>query len=163
MIKYNLVCGNAHEFESWFPDSDGFDAQARRGLVACPECNSVQVRKAIMSPSVARRDRPTSSSPQAVPVATEEPSAAQTKAPQPVVLLDERQMALQAVLRHLHAEVMKQTDDVGRKFPEEARRMHEGDIPHRSIRGEASLQEAKDLMEEGIEIMPVPRLPDDWN
>lgn len=157
MIKYSLVCENAHEFESWFADSDGFETQARRGLVTCPECHTAKVQKAIMSPSVARRDGPTRSAPQDSTVVVD------SNEPQPIALLDERQLALKAMLRHVHGEIVRRTEDVGRQFPEEARRMHEGDLPHRSIRGEASLQEAKELLEDGIEIMPVPRLPDDWN
>jgi len=154
MIKYSLVCDNAHEFESWFPDSGAYESQAKRGLVACPECGSIRNSKAIMAPSVARRDRQVRAEP--VPPAAEAP-------PQPVALIDERQKMLRAMLRELHAKVVENTDDVGSRFPETARRMHEGEIPARSIRGEASLEEARLLVEDGIDIMPMPQLPDELN
>jgi hypothetical protein len=107
-----------------------------------------------MAPSVARRDRQVRAEP--VPPAAEAP-------PQPVALIDERQKMLRAMLRELHAKVVENTDDVGSRFPETARRMHEGEIPARSIRGEASLEEARLLVEDGIDIMPMPQLPDELN
>jgi hypothetical protein len=154
MIKYALVCDNAHEFESWFPDSAAYESQARRGLVACPECGSIRSSKAIMAPSVARRDRQARAEP-AQPAAE--------AAPQPVALIDERQKMLRAMLRELHAKILENTDDVGSRFPETARRMHEGEIPARSIRGEASLEEARLLVEDGIDVLPMPPLPDEFN
>ncbi len=155
MIKYALVCDNAHDFESWFADSGAFETQAKRGLVACPQCNSIKVGKAIMAPSVARRDR-------AAP-AIVEPPAAEPPAAQPVAVVDEKHQALRAMLRELRARIVENTDDVGAQFPDEARRMHLGEVPHRSIRGEASWDEARALVEEGIEIMPLPRLPEEFN
>src|SRR5579871_2395548 len=136
MIKYALVCDNAHEFESWFPDSAAYDSQAKRGMVACPECGSIHSSKAIMAPSIARRDRQAQDRP--VPAAPAKPPA--DGPPQSVALIDERQKMLRAMMRELRAKIMENTDDVGSRFPEQARRMHEGDIPARSIRGEASLE-----------------------
>jgi hypothetical protein len=155
MIKYALVCENSHEFESWFPDSAAYDSQSKRGLVACPECGSVRNGKAIMAPSVARRDR------QLVQAEPSPPPA--EGAPQPVALIDERQKMLRAMMRELRSKIMENTDDVGSRFPEQARRMHEGEIPARSIRGEATLEEARLLVEDGIDIMPMPHLPDELN
>ena len=80
-----------------------------------------------------------------------------------MTLLDERQTALRAMMQHLHRKIVENTDDVGRRFPEEARRMHDGDIPHREIRGQATIDEARSLLEDGIMILPLPELPDGLN
>lgn len=152
MIKYALVCDRAHDFESWFPDSVAYETQLKRGLVTCPDCGSIKVGKALMAPSIARQGKP------AAP-----PPAADRPPPRPVALLDERQQKLRAMMRELRVKLIENTDDVGARFPVEARRMHEGDIPHRSIRGEASLEDARALVEDGVAIMPVPRLPEEWN
>jgi hypothetical protein len=141
MIKYSLVCDKAHAFESWFPDSDSYDAQARRGLVACPECGSIHVQKAMMAPAVAGRA--------STPEATGE-----------VALLDERHAKLREVARAVRRQIIANTEDVGRKFPEEARAMHEGEMPTRSIRGEATPEEARSLLEDGVGVLPLPALPD---
>jgi hypothetical protein len=142
MIKYALVCEKEHEFESWFPDSNSYDVQARRGLIACPECNSTRVSKAIMAPAIAGARKP--------------PAA-------PVALLDERQQRLRDLARHLRKEILANTDDVGAKFPEEARAIHDGEAPARSIRGQATLDEARALIEEGVGVLPLPFLPEEFN
>src|SRR5258708_1350915 len=103
MIKYALVCDNAHEFESWFPDSAAYESQAKRGLVACPDCGSVRNSKAIMAPSVARRDR-------AAPTAPVEAAAVADPAPRPVAIVDERQQMLRAMVRELHLKILENTD-----------------------------------------------------
>ena len=145
MIKYALVCDQSHRFDSWFPDSDGFDSQARRGFVTCPECHSVKVRKAIMAPSIAiRRGEP-----------------AVEAAPETVALPDERETAMRAMMRKIRSHIADTADDVGPRFPEQARAMHDGDIEPRAIVGQATLEEARDLIEDGIAIMPVPILPED--
>jgi hypothetical protein len=157
MIKYALICDSAHEFDSWFNDSASFDKQAKRRLVSCPVCQSTKVSKAVMAPRIARPALPP-----AEPAAPAEPAPAGAKA-QPVALLDEREKMLREAIRRLRQMIEANTDDVGRGFSEEARRMHHGEIPPRSIRGQASLEEARALVEEGIEVMPVPRLPDERN
>jgi hypothetical protein len=160
MIKYALVCEAGHEFESWFPNSDAYDKQAKRGLVSCPVCNSAKVSKAIMAPQVARKDRDPAvidASSANVLSATQQPST------QPMALLDERAVALREAVRELRAKIIENSVDVGEKFPEEARKMHDGDAPARSIHGKASLAEAQELIEEGIPLMPIPDLPDDRN
>ena len=150
MIRYALVCDQAHEFESWFPGAAAYDQQVKRGLVTCPICNSSGVTKAIMSPNVARKDRE---------------AAAEAPAPQPqqVALIDEKMQALRAMMREMRAKILESTTDVGAAFPEEARKIHEGETEARPIRGEASWEEASALIEDGIEIMPIPRLPDERN
>jgi hypothetical protein len=158
MIAYTLACSSGHEFESWFASSAAFDEQKKRRLVACPICGSAKVEKAIMAPSVARTDRSPS------PAASEAPASASTPQPaQPHALLGERERQLRDVIRTLRKHVAENADYVGRSFPEEARQMHNGEIERRSIWGEASVEEAKALAEEGVEVHPLPMLPDDRN
>jgi hypothetical protein len=151
MIRYALVCDVAHEFESWFASADAYDQQIKRGLVACPVCNTTRVVKAIMSPNVARRDR------EAAP----EPVAA--TAPQQVALLDPQAQVLRELIREVRAKILESTTDVGAAFPEEARKIHDGEAEARPIRGEASWEEARALVEDGVEIMPIPPLPEERN
>ena len=155
MIKYSLVCDAAHEFESWFPGSESYEEQARRGFVECPHCQSTKVSKAIMAPNVARKDRDAAPAEPATP--------APPAAPQPVALLDEKQQHLRAMIRDLHEKIVASSDDVGESFPEEARKMHEGETPARSIRGKASFEEARALLEDGIPVLPIPDLPEERN
>jgi hypothetical protein len=149
MIKYALSCEKDHSFESWFPDSASYDAQVRRGLIACPDCGSTRVSKAIMAPAIV--------SGQKAPRPHDEKPAA------PVALLDERQQRLRELTRHLRQEIIANTDDVGAKFPEEARAIHDGDAPARSIRGQATPEEARALIEEGVGVLPLPFLPEEFN
>ncbi len=156
MIKYALACEQAHEFESWFPSSDAFETQRKRGFVTCPVCDSPKVEKQIMAPALARRDRDP-----APPVAAA-PEAAPAEA-QPVAILSEREQQLRAMLKALREHVAKTAENVGGRFADEARKMHYGETEHRSIYGEAKLEDAQALWEEGIEIHPLPILPDDRN
>jgi hypothetical protein len=148
MIKYALSCEKAHSFESWFPSSDSYDVQARRGLIACPDCGSTRVSKAIMAPAIVgeQKKRPRQEAPAA-----------------PVALLDERQQRLREMARQLRQEIIANSDDVGTKFPEEARAIHDGDAPARSIRGQATPEEARALIEDGVGVMPLPFLPEEFN
>jgi hypothetical protein len=148
MIKYALACEQAHEFESWFPSSEAFETQRKRGFVTCPFCDSAKVEKQIMAPSVARTDKtPKAPAPE----------------PQPVAVLSERERELRAALRALREHVMKNAENVGKDFVEEARKMHYGEAEERSIYGEADLAEARALLEEGIDVLPLPIVPDDRN
>ncbi|MFL5020988.1 MAG: DUF1178 family protein [Microvirga sp.] len=148
MIKYALACEQAHEFESWFPSSEAFETQRKRGYVTCPYCNSAKVEKQIMAPSVARTDK----APKAL-----------TPEVQPVAVLSERERELRAALRALREHVLKNAEDVGKGFVEEARKMYYGETEERSIYGEADLAEAQALLEEGIDVLPLPVVPDDRN
>ena len=169
MIKYSLVCESAHGFESWFPDSASYDTQVKRGLVECPTCQSKQISKALMAPAVStsRRKEAHREAMQAAAVAEAAPAPAAAAVPpapqQPVALLDERQQAVRAMIRELHDKLTENSTDVGSSFPEEARRMHDGETPQRSIHGQATFEEAKALVEEGIPVLPLPVLPDDRN
>ncbi len=156
MIKYALVCENGHDFESWFSNSDAYDTQAKRGFVECPHCASTKVHKALMAPAVSTSKRRARNEAVAQSPATPD-------APQPVAILDEKQLALREAIRELHAKITENTVDVGAQFSEEARRMHDGEVPHRAIRGEATLAQAKELWDEGIPVLPVPSLPDGRN
>lgn len=159
MIKYALICEQAHEFESWFATSASFEEQARRGFVSCPVCNSIKVERAIMAPHVARTDRGKTMietpAPSAGPaVATAAPEAA------PVALMGEKEIALRQMLAELHRQVAENAEHVGPRFAEEALKIHHGESDSRAIYGEASLEDARMLHEEGVEFMPLPRLPD---
>ena len=148
MIKYALVCEKGHEFESWFPSAAAYDEQARHGLVACPECSSKRVAKAIMAPAV-------------VGAAHANPAAAE--APTEVALLDGRQRALREAVRALRREIEANTDNVGTQFAELARSMHLGETAERAIRGQATGAEVKALLEEGVGVLPLPAAPDELN
>jgi hypothetical protein len=150
VIRYALCCEAGHTFESWFSNSTAFDRQAARGLVTCPLCGSAKVEKAIMAPSLGGgREAP------ATPAAEPEKT--------PVAIVSKEEVELRKKLKELRDHIVKSADYVGEKFPEEARRMHYGEIEHRSIYGEASPESAKSLAEEGIEFHPLPRLPDERN
>jgi hypothetical protein len=141
VILYRLVCAEGHEFESWFRDSAAYDSQIAQGAVSCPFCHTTQVSKAIMAPHVARGGRESEG--------------------RPVALLDESHAALRQMIRELREKIAASTEDVGEKFPNEARRMQDGASETRAIRGRASLEKAKALLDEGIEILPIPGLPDE--
>ncbi len=156
MIRYALACDQGHAFESWFPSGAAYEEQAQRGLVSCPACGSAKVGKQLMAPSIARRDREAAQ----VPALAEPPPAADTA---PVALLSERERQLRAMLREIRDHVTKNAEHVGARFVEEARKMHYGETEHRSIYGEASLDEARALLEEGVDVQPLPMIADDRN
>jgi hypothetical protein len=148
VIRYTLRCEAGHTFESWFNNSAAFDRQAARGLVACPLCGSAKVEKAIMAPAL-------SGGREVAPPAEPEKS--------PVALVSKEEVEVRKKLKELREHIVQNADYVGEKFPEEARRMHYGEIEHRSIYGEASPDAARSLADEGIEFHPLPRLPDERN
>ena len=156
MIRYTLVCEKGHTFESWFADSAGYEKQAKRKLIACPSCASTKVAKAIMAPNLGatRKSRKK---------AAEAPSAETLPATAPVAMLSPQERELRQKLREIRDHLTQNAENVGRKFPQEARKMHYGDIEHRSIYGEASPKDAKELADEGIEFHPLPVLPDEQN
>ncbi len=144
MIRYALGCAEGHEFDSWFPDSAAFEKLRKRGLVACPDCGSTAVDKAIMAPAVVGEKR-----------AAREASAE--------TLLDDKRRHDRRMIARLRREIEANTDDVGAKFPEVARAIHAGDEPERAIRGQASLNETRALIEEGVGVLPIPALADEMN
>jgi hypothetical protein len=158
MIRYALVCERGHDFESWFQDSAAYDKQVKRELVTCPQCGSAKVEKAIMAPRLS-----TAAKKQRAPVDTPAAAAESPAAPGPVAMISPQEQEVRAKLKELRDHLVKNADNVGAKFPEEARKMHYGEIEHRSIYGVASPEEAKELSEEGVEFHPLPPLPDERN
>jgi hypothetical protein len=156
MIRYSLQCERGHAFESWFQSSSAYDSQVRRKLVTCPACGSAAIEKAIMAPQIVSKRGRESVVP-APAAATEVTAPAST----PLLMAQERE--LRAKLKELRDHIVKNADNVGERFPNEARKMHYGDIEHRPIYGEASPDEARSLIEEGVEVSPLPVLPDDRN
>jgi hypothetical protein len=164
MIRYALVCRTGHSFESWFQSSAAYDKQAKRGLVSCPVCGDAKVEKAIMSPKLSGTGkRGVAAPPQDAPAAQEAPVATAGDSKAPVAMMSPQEVEFRTKLKELRDHLTKNADYVGQKFPEEARKMHYGEIEHRSIYGEASPQDAKALHEEGIEFHPLPVLPDERN
>jgi len=149
MIRYSLVCEAGHGFESWFPSSDSFDTQVASGLVTCPVCDSASVCKALMVPSIAR--------------GTGAPVAAPARPDTPTTLIAEPERQLRTMLRALRDHMTASAEHVGTRFPDEARKIHYGEAEGRAIYGEASPDEARALIEEGIEVAAIPVLPDDHN
>jgi hypothetical protein len=137
MIRYALACEDGHQFEAWFGSADAYDRQAEARSVVCPVCGSTRVEKAPMAPYVAR---------------------GRAEAPKP-----QKQRKSYAMLRKLRDELTANSDYVGPKFPEEARKIHYEEAPQRSIHGEATSEEARELDEEGIPVFPLPLLPEDQN
>ncbi|THK35290.1 DUF1178 family protein [Ensifer sp. MPMI2T] len=142
MIRYNLSCDNGHDFEGWFASSDDFDSQVERHLVACPTCGSHSVSKLLMAPAV---------------------STARKKEATRALVMDRAQKETIAKIRELVDSIRENAEDVGERFPEEARKVHYGEAEQRGLIGKASAEEAIALLEEGIEIAPLPVLPDDAN
>lgn len=138
MIHYTLSCENQHRFDGWFKSATAYDEQVARGIVTCPVCASARVEKALMAPAVAR-------SSETMPVAAPNPEQ------------------VRAFLKAMRQKVMAEADYVGPRFAEEARKIHYNEADQRGIYGEATREEVTSLVEEGIEIMPLPNIPDEHN
>jgi hypothetical protein len=158
MIRYRLKCEKRHEFEGWFASSSAFDRQAKRGQVSCPRCGNTKVQKALMTPGIAKGAKRKPRTPK-----TSEDNNS-TAGPAPSEL--HRVAAhgdLAAAMRKLRAEIEAKSEYVGPRFSEEARKIHYEEVPARGIHGEATSEEARALIEEGIEFFPLPVLPEDQN
>lgn len=142
MIRYSLVCDSGHAFEGWFSQSADFDRQVASGFLTCPTCNSAVISKSLMAPSV---------------------STARRKDEKRAVAMDMAQKQVMAKLREAVTAIKANAEDVGEKFPEEARKIHYGEADARGIIGKASVEEVRALVDEGIEVAPLPVLPDDAN
>jgi hypothetical protein len=136
MIQFSLKCENDHAFDSWFQSGEAYEKLQKTKMIACPDCGSTQVTKALMAPRV-RTDQT-----DARPMALTEPASEAEKA-----------------LRALRKKVEDTSDYVGSSFAKEARAMHTGDAPNRSIYGEARMDEARSLLEDGIPVAPLPFTP----
>jgi hypothetical protein len=159
MIRYSLRCERGHAFESWFQSSAAYESQEKRKLVSCPSCGSVKVERGIMAPQiVSKKGREVAVAEPAASAALAEMTTTEST---PLLMSQERE--LRAKLKELRDHITKNADNVGERFPNEARKMHYGDIEHRPIYGEASPDEARALIDEGVEVSPLPVLPDDRN
>jgi hypothetical protein len=161
MIHYNLRCKKGHAFESWFQSSSAYETQEKRRLVSCPLCGSTDVERAIMAPRIARKKGREQAPAEQLPVPAPATEVIPPSPSAPLLMTQERE--LRAKLKELRDHIVKNADNVGERFPNEARKMHYGDIEHRPIYGEASPDEAKALIDEGVEVMPLPTLPEDRN
>lgn len=141
MIQYSLICDNAHKFEAWFKSSAAFDEQLAGGDVACPVCMSATVEKAMMAPAVNRANSGKLS------LSAGHPEHAK----------------LREALRALRQKVTSEADYVGDKFADEARKIHFKEADPRGIYGEATREEVTSLVEDGVDFMPLPGLPDEAN
>ncbi len=141
MISYTLICDNDHRFDAWFKNADAFDEQRAPGIVSCPACASTVVRKAPMAPAVSRTDT------ERVPLTAGSPGHAR----------------LREAIIALRRKVISEADYVGDRFAEEARRIHFEEADPRAIYGEATRDEVAGLIEDGVDFLPLPRMPEDAN
>jgi hypothetical protein len=141
LIRFSLSCDHDHEFEAWFRSNDDFDRQKKRGLVDCPTCGSNKVEKALMAPAVSTG----------------------RKQEKIALAMNDMQKKAMAEMKALSEKIRENADYVGDKFAEEARKIHFGEADARGIYGEATLEEAKSLAEDGVGFMPIPVFPEDRN
>ena len=134
MIKYTLTCNNGHQFESWFPNSDSFEKLKKKGQLECAVCSSKEIEKSLMAPRITSNNRKKKET------------------------LISAQSALEKEIKALKNKIKKTATDVGENFPNEARAMHYGEKEDKPIIGKTTLEEARDLAEEGIPFVPLP-----WN
>jgi hypothetical protein len=179
MIKYQLICDNAHSFEGWFQNAEAYDKQFALGAIACPVCETTSVKKALMTPSLAspkmrktpaERAPSTSvpsntnqqtgmapiASPSGAPALAKSPEKPSEKTPEKVV---EQMAELMSELRQLQRKIRSECRDVGNDFAEEARKMHYGEAEPEGIYGHATEEERSELDDEGIDIVELPLLP----
>ncbi|WP_136658435.1 DUF1178 family protein [Nitratireductor sp. XY-223] len=142
MIKFDLICDEQHTFEAWFASNADFDSQRDAGLVSCPHCGSAEVDKALMAPSV---------------------STARKKEASMQLAMNTGQKAAMDQLRKAVKAIRENSEDVGERFPEEARKIHYGESEERGIIGQASPDEVKSLVDEGVNVAPLPDLPEEKN
>ena len=147
MIHYDLTCSHGHDFDGWFPSSAAFDTQAESGLVACAVCGSATVSKQLMAPGIASKSNNKDETPR-------------TMVAGPV---DPRTQMMMQMMREMRKSVEANAEYVGPKFADEARKIHYEESEKRGIYGEATPHEAEALIEEGITVHPLPRLPEDGN
>ena len=141
MIRYALICDNDHKFEAWFKSVQAYDEQVARGIVTCPVCTSVAVNKQMMAPSVSRANS------DKVSLSIGHPEHHQ----------------LREAMRALRSKVTSEADYVGDKFADEARKIHFKEVDPRGIYGEATRDEVAELVEDGVDFMPLPNLPEEAN
>ncbi|MGX1098358.1 DUF1178 family protein [Amorphus sp. MBR-141] len=155
MIRYSLTCDARHGFEAWFRSAEDCDRQLADGILTCPACGSGAIDRALMAPAIARTAK--------APRLAEPPPAPDPEQTQALLPQNPKLAQMAAALKELRDRITANADDVGERFPEEARRIHYGESEARGIYGQASAEEAAALVEEGVEVMPLPMLPDDRN
>lgn len=168
MKVLNLQCAHQHSFEGWFASEDDFQSQLARGLIECPLCADKGIKKMPSAPRLNlgghsgthTTQEKAASEPQGSASALSSDASAGAPAvgaelAKNIPVNPVAQAAFLKALRH----VVSNTEDVGERFADEARRMHYGDVEARSIRGQASVRQAVELLEEGIEVLPLPMLP----
>lgn len=152
MIVFDLQCGpNGHRFEGWFGSSQDYESQQSRGLVSCPTCGSPEVIKAVMAPNVGRKGNQ-------LPVPTritENPAAVPASQPMANAPLPPEAVAMLKAVAAMQAEAIKSSTWVGEKFADDARAMHYGEKDAAAIHGRATIDEARELLEEGIAVAPL--------
>lgn len=139
MIRYALVCEQGHEFESWFRAIADFDRQVKAGLVTCPECQSAIIEKQPMAPAISGTHQKAARS------------------------FEENRKAVAKTLRAFKQTIIANSEDVGSRFAEEARKIHHGEAPERSIRGETTAEDAQKLIDDEIPFGVLPEIPEDHN
>jgi hypothetical protein len=159
MIRYALTCDQDHSFDSWFQSAAAFDSLAVAGHVTCAFCGSPRVAKSLMAPTV-RTDRQLAD---AKPPEARQPvaGAASPPAPPPAAppVLSTPETPLELAMAALRRQIEENSEYVGLNFAAEARAIHDGDAPGRSIYGEANRDDARQLIEDGIGVAPLPFLP----
>ncbi|MCC6007934.1 MAG: DUF1178 family protein [Rhodobacteraceae bacterium] len=150
MIRYALRCAKGHSFDSWFGSASAFDRLAEGGHLACAVCGGTDVSKAPMAPAVTQVRKtaaaPSPAAPTSVAVSSQELSRP----------LSQPLSAAEQAMAELRARIERETEDVGRRFADEARAIHEGHAPERAIRGQARPEDARALLEDGVPVMPLP-------
>ncbi len=141
MIRYDLVCENEHYFESWFKDSKSYQKQLEANEIACPKCNNSNISKSLMAPGIPKK----------------------TNTKNGNVIANSSSSSISNAIRKIRDEIKKNSEYVGDQFPEEARKIHYNEAEMRSIYGKASKKEITELVDEGIDIIQIPEIPDDKN
>ena len=147
MIHYDLTCEKGHAFDGWFRNSAAYDEQASRGLVTCSQCGSAKVEKQLMAPGIPVKSNRKDDGPRKMVAAPADPKLAE----------------LMTMMREMRRHVEENAEYVGDRFAEEARKIHYEETEQRGIYGQTTPDEAKALIEEGIAVHPLPRLPEDGN
>ena len=141
MIRYDLICEDEHFFESWFKDSKSYQKQLEANEIACPKCNNSNISKSLMAPGIPKK----------------------TNTKNGNVIANSSSSSINNAIRKIRDEIKKNSEYVGDQFPEEARKIHYNEAEMRSIYGKASKKEITELVDEGIDIIQIPEIPDDKN
>lgn len=159
MIRYALRCSGGHDFEGWFRNSDTFDSQRAADEIACPTCGETEVEKSLMAPALSKGGAAPAAEAPAAPASDE----AKPASGQHALAADPKAKALMDAIRELRRHVTDNADYVGNRFADEARRIHNEETERRDIYGEATADETRSLLEDGIEVLPLPALPEEKN